>query len=172
MIVIGTFAYCGSGQDTLATMISQKLDIPVYSMGDILRTIAKDNNLISTRQNLQNIRKHYDDKYGRSYFAQILAQEIKNKNETAIITGIRLQEEVEIFRNNFQNFYLIFVYAEESIRFNRLLRRNEEKDPKDFKEFLVQMENEKKIVTIQPPYKQFTFKKTLIPKNQYTLTSY
>jgi len=27
-------------------------------------------------------------------------------------------------------------------------------------------------VTIQPPYKQFTLKKTPIPKNQYTLTSY
>lgn len=156
MIVIGTFAYCGSGQDAIARLISPKLDFPLYSMGDIVRNIAKKNNLGSTRQNLQDIRREYDTKYGRSYFADILAREIESRNTSAIITGIRLLEEVEMFKKYFGNkFYLVFVYADEFIRFNRLLKRNEEKDPKNYSEFLIQMENEKKLFDLERLERQY-----------------
>ncbi|MFZ3168578.1 MAG: AAA family ATPase [Candidatus Methanoperedens sp.] len=149
MLIIGTCARCGSGQDALAREISLKLNLSVYSMGDIVRSIAKKKNYICSRENLQNIRKHCDEKYGRSYFSEILSKEILSKNESAIITGIRTLEEVDTFNKYFnKTFYLVFVYADELIRFNRLLKRNEEKDPKNYSEFNIQMENEKRLFDI------------------------
>ena len=66
-MVIGTFAYCGSGQDTLADSFCRYRGYKKYSMGDVFRDIASKNNLPQTREVLQLIRIEYDKKYGRLF---------------------------------------------------------------------------------------------------------
>ncbi len=129
-MVIGTFAYCGSGQDTLADSICKYYDFKKYSLGDLLREIAKKRGVKATRTELQNIRNEYDEKYGRYYFPNKIIQLIElNKNNNAIITGIRTLEEYEMFKQKLDMVF-VFVYADKEKRMNRILARNSEKDGK------------------------------------------
>lgn len=129
-MVIGTFAYCGSGQDTLADSICDFYNFKKYSLGDLLREIAKKRGVKATRTELQSIRNEYDEKYGRCYFPNKIIQRIESdKNNNVIITGIRTLEEYEMFKQKLGMIF-VFVYADKEKRLNRMLARNSEKDEK------------------------------------------
>jgi cytidylate kinase len=142
MFVLGTCAYIGSGQDTFARELVKRYDMRIFSMGDVLRDIAKARGISLTREHLQDIRKEIDKKHGRFYLPEMLAMKIREAGKCAIITGIRTREEVITFKRNFE-FRLVFVFAEEITRYHRVLNRGEEKDPKDYQEFICQSNVEK-----------------------------
>lgn len=141
-MVIGTFAYCGSGQDTLADGFCKYKGFIKYSLGDVIRNIAKERNLPQTREILQSIRKECDEKYGRKFIPEtVIGQISREKAEQIIITGIRTVEEYEIFKERL-GMKLIFVYANQSIRLQRMLNRGAEKDGKSISELVYRMEVE------------------------------
>lgn len=144
-MVIGTFAYCGSGQDTLADGFCKYKGYTKYSLGDVIRDIAKRQKLPQTREILQSIRKECDYKYGREFIPNALVERVhKEQPKSIIITGIRTIEEYEIFKNKL-NMFLVFVYARESIRFNRMLKRGEEKDCNNLEELICRMQDEDRL---------------------------
>jgi len=66
------------------------------------------------------------------------------------ITGIRAPIDAETLREHFhENLILICVTATKKIRFERLLKRNEPRDPKTWREFLEQDQEEEKIFQIK-----------------------
>lgn len=141
-MVIGTFAYCGSGQDTLADSICTLFGYKKYSVGDIIRSIAESRGESKKRESLRKIRIEYDEKFGRNYFPNLLVRQIKRENvENAVISGIRTIQEYQIFKKFF-NMKLIFVYAEENERYKRMLKRQNEKDEKDIELLTIQMREE------------------------------
>ena len=148
MLVIGTSAYCGSGQDTIALELAKIYQFSVFSMGDVFRKIAFEQGISSTRANLQKIRMEYDKKYGRYYFPKVLSEKILQTSQNAIITGIRTREEVDIYKSQFK-FFLVFVYADEMVRCERLIKRNFPRDPKNFQEFLLQSKREIELFDIE-----------------------
>lgn len=127
-MVIGTFAYCGSGQDTLADGFCKYRGYVKYSLGDVIRNIARERNLPLKREILRSIRQECDLKYGRTYIPDFVTRNIcQEKESKVIITGIRTIEEYEVFKRRFEMF-LIFVSADTSIRYERMLKRAAEKD--------------------------------------------
>lgn len=141
-MVLGTFAYCGSGQDTLANSFCKYFAFNKYSIGDLIREIAEKNKLDKTRTTLRFIRVNYDKIYGRNYFPKLLIGKIKKESQkNAIITGIRTEEEFQMF-HDVLNMKLIFVYADENIRFARMLNRGAEKDERTLNALKQQMQEE------------------------------
>lgn len=127
-MVIGTFAYCGSGQDTLADGLCRYKKFLKFSLGDIIRHIAKERNISPKRENLQKIREECDRIYGRRFVPEQMMCKMKSSLErNIVITGIRTIEECLYFKRHL-NMVLIFVYADEKIRFQRMLKRADEKD--------------------------------------------
>lgn len=147
MLVLGTCAYPGSGQDVFATELGKRLGVEVYSMGDAVRRLVSEKGLPGTRANLQQIRRELNENHDKGYLAERMAQDILRANKPAIVTGIRLREEVTSFRM-FLNLRLVFVWAEPETRLSRLLRRGEEKDTRDPQQLAVQLENEAKLFDI------------------------
>lgn len=144
-MVIGTFAYCGSGQDTLADSMCRLFGYKKYCIGDIIRQIAIREKLPLTRDNLRQIRIKYDLKYGREYFPRIIADQIISDNyNNVVITGIRTMQEYHIFKKIF-DIKIIFVYADEKIRYKRMLNRKSEKDESNIDLLKIQMEKEKQM---------------------------
>lgn len=142
-MVIGTFAYCGSGQDTLADSICKLHGYKKYSIGDYIRNIAENRNVSKTRINLRKIRREYDERYGRFYLPNELIHQIQNDNcKNVIITGMRTIEEYTLFKEA-MNIKLIFVYADEDVRYKRMLKRHSEKDEFEIHLLQKQMEAEK-----------------------------
>lgn len=141
-MVIGTAAYCGSGQDTLADGFIKYKGFVRYSLGDVFRNMAMEKNLLQTRENLQNIREECDRKYGRTYVADKIVREIRDKKDPyVIITGIRRKEEYNIFKRQL-GLVFIFVYADEAIRFERMLCRGMTRDGKTLLEIRTCMARE------------------------------
>lgn len=144
-MVIGTFAYCGSGQDTLADGFCRYKGFQKFSMGDIIRNIAKERGLPPKRENLQKIREECDAVYGRDFTPkQIVSQICLTENQNIIITGIRTMEEYLYFKSQL-NMILVFVFADEKIRFLRMLKRAEEKDEANLLELKKRMDREEEL---------------------------
>lgn len=144
-MVLGTFAYCGSGQDTLADGFCKFKSFKKYCLGDIIREIADRKNLSHERVNLQIIRKECDKLYGREYVPLKLLEKIQlHEEENIIITGIRTIQEYHLFKEKL-NLVLLFVYADEEIRFNRMLRRSDVKDENSLDLLQLRMNTENKL---------------------------
>lgn len=144
-MVIGTFAYCGSGQDTLADGICKYYNYVKMSLGDIIRAHAKETGIFPSRENLQAIRRDWDRQYGRGYLpGQVLHYIGKYGYKNVILTGLRTIEEYEILREQL-GMVLVFVYADERVRYQRMLKRNSEKDAKNICDLKKQMRAEEKL---------------------------
>lgn len=146
-MVLGTFAYCGSGQDTLADGFCQYLGFSKYCMGDVIREIALLRKLPARRDILQNIRIEINSKYGKNYVPEMIVDRIskaERRIDRIIITGIRTIEEYSILREKL-GMKLIFVYADEDIRYQRMLKRKDEKDEKSLSELKLRMDTENKL---------------------------
>lgn len=142
LMVIGTFAYCGSGQDTLADGFCKYKGYIKYSLGDVIRDIALERDLPQKREVLQSIRRECDAKYGRTFIPDMIIKKISQRtDDKVIITGIRTIEECEIFKRKL-GMFLIFVSADTSVRYKRMLKRAEEKDASTIVELNRQMEQE------------------------------
>lgn len=146
-MVLGTCAYCGSGQDTLADGFCQYLGFSKYCMGDVIRDIARKRNLPVRREILQNIRLELNLIYGKNYVPECIVRRINESGfppGKIIITGIRTVEEYSILREKL-DMKLLFVYADEDIRYQRMLKRRDEKDEESFLELRKRMERENEL---------------------------
>lgn len=146
MLIIGAIGPIGSGKDTILQIIFETFDFEIISIGDIVRELTKERGLGCTRENLQQTSLMYFNKYGRDFFPKKAIEIIeKNGYENVCISGIRTCRDVEVLKSQYGNkFILIDVEADKNIRFNRLKNRNEERDPKNYSEFLYQDDSEEK----------------------------
>lgn len=144
-MVIGTAAYCGSGQDTLADSICSIYGMKKYSMGDMVRKLAEEQGKPQDRSTLRSIRRNCDKLYGREYFPQMLVETIRDSgSKNCIITGLRTMEEYRLFHQAF-DFRFVFLDALENIRLTRMLLRREEKDENTVEALRQQMEAESRL---------------------------
>jgi dephospho-CoA kinase len=150
MTIVGAVGAIGSGKDTVISYISTKSSMPIISIGDIARDIVKSEGLPLTREHLQQITVKYYEKFGKTYFIEETVNRIKrSRHDKVLITGIRAPTDVETLRKNFlDDFILISVTADKRKRFQRLKMRGDLRDPKTWREFLEQDQNEEKIFHI------------------------
>ena len=147
MKIVGVVGKIGSGKDTVVKHISSECSMRILSIGDIAREIAQNEGLPAKRENLQKITEKYYAKFGKTYFINETVRRIKYLNDDKVaITGIRAPIDVTTLRKHFhENLILICVTANKKNRFQRLLKRNEPRDPKTWREFLEQDREEEKI---------------------------
>ena len=144
-MIIGTFAYCGSGQDTLADGFCRYKGFRKFSLGDVIRDIAKERHLPCKREILQKIREECDQIYGRKFVPEQLMKKIEAAPGTNIvITGIRTIEEYSYFKSHL-NMIFVFVYADTEIRFQRMIARADEKDETSLSELKRRMDKENQL---------------------------
>ena len=134
MQVMGISGLPGSGKSLVSDMASEKGAI-IVSMGDIIREEAKKRGE-STKDTARNLR----EEHGQYIVSELTINKIKelekqgNQNPI-IVEGIRSHHEVEMFKDNFDNFIILSIFANPDLRFKRLQNRMREDDSKDYKEF-------------------------------------
>jgi len=141
----------GSGKDEVVKYLSRRYGIPLLSTGDMVRQLAAAKGIEPTRPNLQQISEEYFREKGRGAFVRLMVAEIKKKGwQAAGITGIRSPEDVKILRDAFgKDFFLFNVYVTDpQVRFQRMTRRAEERDPASYEQFLANDRREEEIFHI------------------------
>ena len=135
MQVMGISGLPGSGKSLVSDIATEKGAI-IVSMGDIIREEAKKRGE-STKETAQNLRAEH----GEYIVSELTIKKIKKLQEdgnenTIIVEGIRSPHEVNMFKENFDNFIILSIFANPTLRFKRLQKRMREDDSKDYNEFL------------------------------------
>lgn len=134
MQVMGISGLPGSGKALVSEMATERGAI-IVSMGDIIREEAKKRGE-STKETAVNLRKEF----GNDIVSELTIKKIKKleedeNNKLIIIEGIRSLHEVEMFKENFSDFFILSIFANETLRFERLKIRNREDDSQEYEGF-------------------------------------
>ena len=134
MKVMGISGMPGSGKSIISDIAAERGAI-IVSMGDIIREEAKKRGE-SSKETAKNLRKEF----GEYIVSELTIKKIKKIQEegvenTIVVEGIRSLPEVEMFRENFDNFIILSIFANPKLRFERLKIRQREDDSDDYNVF-------------------------------------
>ena len=129
MKVLGVTGMPGSGKSIFLDTAIEKSAI-VVSMGDIIREKAAERGE-DTGTTARKIREE---------FGEILKED--NGANFILVDGIRSPYEIEMFKENFDNFSSVSVFACAKTRFERLVLRGRADDPENYDDFLVRDKRE------------------------------
>ena len=134
MQVMGISGLPGSGK-SLVSDIAIERGAMIVSMGDIIREEAKKRGE-STKETAQKLR----EEFGQYIVSELTIKKVKKLQEEdpeskIIVEGIRSPHEVDMFKENFEDFIILSIFANPSLRFERLKLRMREDDSTDYAEF-------------------------------------
>ena len=158
--IVGVAGRNGSGKDEVVNYLHDQCGIPVLSAGDVVRKLAKKENRSPTRQNLHKISEKYMQQKGRDYLAKRLIEIIEENDWSAVaVTGVRSPQDVAAFRTHFgDDLRLVRVRVGNPVlRFERVRRRNETRDPKTWGAFIEQEREEEELFKIGQAVDQADF---------------
>lgn len=136
MIIGLTGKYCcGKG---VAVEYLQKKGFVGFSLSDMLREELKKRGKEVTRDNLIDLGNKLRKKNGPGVLGKLALEKIaelkKEGKSLFYVDSIRNPFEVRELRKD-PEFKLVYIEADQLIRFQRMLERKREKDPETFKEF-------------------------------------
>lgn len=137
MKLIGITGMPGSGKSAIVE-VSKKYNIPVVSMGDVVRHETLKKGLVLNPDNVGNTAIELRKKYGKEAIAVPCLQYIEehySNHKIVIIEGIRSMYEVNYFRKYYP-LTIIAIHSSPKTRFERLKARNRSDDTSEWKKFV------------------------------------
>ena len=127
-LILGLCGYAGSGKTTVADYLSS-LNFKKLVFSDVLIEEAKRRNLLGedfdkNDERVKIILSELGDELRKAEGMDVLARRLVRKIKyekiyRACVDGFRSVEEVNVFRKEFKNFYLIALKAPKELRFKR-----------------------------------------------------
>jgi dCMP deaminase len=136
-MLIGLTGRNAAGKGEVARYLQRK-SFYYYSLSDAIRDEIRSRGEQPTRERLIIIGNELRQKHGAAVLAERILSKIED-DKHYIIDSIRNPSEVEAFREA-KHFKLIRVEAPPEVRFQRIVNRQRESDPKTYEEF-VALEN-------------------------------
>jgi len=146
-IVIGLTGQIACGKGVIKKHLMTTYGASDYRFSTILRDLLKRLHLESTRENLINISTILRHNFGDDLLAHAMAEDIKNDPAPfMVIDGIRRLADIK-FLKEVHGFKLIRIVANEKLRHERVVSRNENTgdDQKTFADFLKDQQQETEI---------------------------
>jgi len=147
-MIIAAVGKNASGKDYFLEFVSREYGIPMLSVGDIARELAKEEGLEATRENLHYISKKYMTQYGQTFFPKQIIKKIKElKYENVLVSGVRPLSDVLTLREEFGNSFVLVdvVVSDDNVRFERMRVRGSARDPMTYEKFYEYDLNEEKL---------------------------
>ncbi len=163
-MILGITGKLGSGKDTVAEYLLKK-GYQHISLSDLLREDLKRQKKEVTRENLMDLGAKIRAEQGGAILAERAYSKINNTR--CVLTSIGRTEEVDFLKN--KGIKIIFVDAPQKIRFERIKKREREKDPITFREFQKIERIESKGKNLKRNLDEIKNKANIILKNDTTL---
>jgi dCMP deaminase len=132
-MLIGLTGRNAAGKGEVARYLERK-SFYYYSLSDAIREEIRSRGENPTRERLIVVGNELRQKYGAAVLAERILAKIED-DKHYIIDSIRNPAEVNAFREA-KNFKLIRVDAPPEVRFQRILSRHRESDPRTYDEFI------------------------------------
>ena len=133
MKMIATTGMGGSGKGEVLKYLETR-GLKSVVMRTVVENEMRENGIEVNNKNLREYATELRKKNGMDIVAKMclpLLKEMSKEKKTVLIDGIRSYEEVELFKREFgDDFVLIAVFASLKLRFERLKKRGEEWDMK------------------------------------------
>jgi len=120
--VIGIIGPIGSGKDTAAIYLAEKLGCKVYEISGHIKKLAHEQGILHDRQSLIDFGNRIVKERGSEYLPNALLEQI---SERGIITGMRQVAQIEYLQKH-SNLILVAIDADPEIRFKRVRLEKEE----------------------------------------------
>lgn len=127
MTVVATVGLPGSGKGEAAA-VARELDIPVVTMGDVIRQECRDRGLDPATHHGE-IAQQLRAEDGPAAIAERSLPYIETAledNDVVLVDGVRSDAEVDLFAETFDRFRLVSIEAPFEVRRERLNRRDRE----------------------------------------------
>jgi len=150
-LIIGLVGPIASGKGTVKEYIVNKYKAEDCRFSSILRDVLKRLSLEINRDNMINLSTILRQSFGQDLLAKVISQDVKNMNtDVVVVDGVRRVDDVKYLKD-LEGFVLLGIDAEPSIRYKRLVIRNENvgDDKKTYEEFLADHNKETEL-TIPP----------------------
>lgn len=136
-IILGFAGEIASGKDTAVNYIKEKYSATTVKFSQSLRDILSRLYLDVTRENLQTLSTSLRENFSQDLFSKVVAKDVENaKDKIIVIDGVRRQSDI-VHLKKIPGFQLIYVDADEKLRYERLKQREENKGDatKTFEQF-------------------------------------
>lgn len=127
----------GAGKSTALAVIAE-YGFPILLMGDVIREEVEILGYKPTPENVGRVAVEIRRREGVPAVARRCVPKIRiyfEGNNLVAVDGVRSLEEVETFREEFPNTFLVAIHSSPQTRFKRFLERNRSDDPKDWETF-------------------------------------
>jgi dephospho-CoA kinase len=149
--VIAIIGEQASGKGAAADFIRKKYGGQRLTISNLLRRTLDSLYIPTTRENLINLALVLKKGFGNDVLMRAMLKEVEQEDtDLVIVDGLRMPGDPDPFREEYDgNFYLIYVTADQEIRYKRSVNRGEKVGESDaaFEEFQAneQLDTEKSI---------------------------
>lgn len=151
-LIIGLVGETGSGKDTVANHINKKYDVTLRRFASPLKKTLRFFTKKASKDDNAWLYGVLKERFGEDVLHEALRKEINHLERDVIcVNGLRMPKDEEFIRS-FPNSVIIYVTADQHLRWERTLNRGEKSDDnkpfEDFQEFEATAETEKAVPEI------------------------
>jgi len=133
-MLIGLTGRIAAGKETLTRFLRDKGFI-YFETSILLREELENRGLEVSRKNMQDLGDELRKEHGAGILMKMLLKKI-DVSGNYIIDSLRNAGETEYLKENVDDFVLIAVDAPQKLRYDRIIERGKDSDPKTWEEFL------------------------------------
>jgi dephospho-CoA kinase len=137
-MVIAAVGKNGTGKDFFLEYLAKTYDLPMISIGDVVRELATNDGLEHTRDNLHKTSQKYMGKHGQTFFPAQICEKIKaSEHENYLVSGIRPPSDVQVLKDAFGSDFVLVdvVITDDAVRYARMAARGSQRDNVGVEEF-------------------------------------
>lgn len=137
-VVIGLISKMAGGKDTIKKYLEENYAAKSCRFSSILRDNLDRLFIEKSRDNLQKLSVSLRQTFGDDILAKTIAKEVDSlKSDLVVVDGVRRPADIKYLKK-LDNFFLIKIIADEKVRYQRAVLRNENPgdDKKSFATFL------------------------------------
>ncbi len=150
-IIIGLVGETGSGKDTVAHYLKRRYDVQLLRFSQPLKKTLDLFFNKSSKEDQSWLYSVFKERFGEDVLHQGVRRYVEQHDGIMCVNGMRMMKDLDFIRS-FKNNYIIYVTADQELRWQRVVGRGEKSDDKqsleDFKKFESTAETEKNIPAI------------------------
>lgn len=127
-IIIGLCGRIASGKGTACEFLRAKQTTEIVMFSQSLRDILNRLHLEMNRENFQKLSKILRENFSQDILAKVVSYDADNSSaDLVLVDGVRRPKDIEYLRA-LPNFFLISISADQTLRWQRMRQRRQNKD--------------------------------------------
>ncbi len=150
-IIIGLVGETGSGKDTVAHYLKRRYDVQLLRFSLPLKKTLDLFFNKSSKKDQSWLYSVFKERFGEDVLHQGVRRYVEQHDGLMCVNGMRMMKDLDFIRS-FKNNYIMYVTADQELRWKRVVGRGEKSDDRqsleDFQKFESTAETEKNIPVI------------------------